>query len=497
MRVELPVRIPIEKTLIFSTLLLAVQLLEHTNLVFALLFFVFIVVANIAFNIAGGFSRASGAYVFLFALLTCGIGVTWKAVLGEPADSHLLVPTLDMECYAASMVMLLLVVLANKLITGKAKGIAPHQVDYTLAAVGCLVVGLLLTVLTVLGLAGPGSLLGVVNQLNQFLPLAIILGTIGAIKDSGGRRSVNAVSCVAITLVGLGGTLAFSKTGMYQPMAAWLVGAAFTRLRLRLVHFIVLPAFAVFAFAVAPTLAGGRIMVSENAGYTERIGIVYYLLTHLGEAKLRQMESISAAVENRGHVGYYDNPQGLIDRLTILSADDSFFNYTNRGNYVGYRVVAENYENFVPHFLAPNKPVPIGGNYYAHEIGGYLADDDDSTGISFSPVAETFHVDGWTSLLLVLPAVWLSLFVGADFLCGDLRRVPWGLPLVVIFEHAAAESGLGALIWLTGFGLLGILMAIVFCTNFAPVLGALLYGTRRSVRQGPSGNASVRPAHSS
>jgi hypothetical protein len=492
MRVELPTRIPLAKTLLFASVLFVVQLFEHTSLIFALFFFAFLVLANLAFNAGGGFSRAAGSYVFMFTLLTCGIGVTWKAVVGEPADSNLLVPTLDMACYAVSMFMLLLVVLLNKTISGEAKGIAPGGVDYTLAALGCLIVGVIETALNAAGAGGNGSLLGVVNQLSQFLPLAIILGTIGAIKDSGGRRSVNFVGGLSLAMVFVTGTLAFSKTGMLTPMVTWFVAAAFMRFKLRPVHWVVLPACAVFAFFIAPTIAGGRIMVSGGAGYVDRARIVVYLVTHLREAREEQVESNNFALEARGHFGYYNKSQGFLDRLSILSADDTFFDFTNRGNYIGLRPVIENYENFIPHFLVPDKPVPISGNFYAHEIGGFLADADDSTGISFSPVAEAFHSEGWAGICLILPAIWLSLFVGADYICGDFRRSPWGLLLVVIFAHAAAESLLGALIWLTGYGLLGILVAILFCTEFAPVLGALFYGGNRRAPTPAAKGPSIR-----
>jgi len=497
MRVELPLRIPLAKTLLFASSLFVVQLLEHTSLTFSLLFFAFIVLANIAFNVAGGFSRASGAYVILFALLTCGVGVTFKAVLGEAADSNLLVPNLDMACYTASMFMMLMVILCNKTITGKSEGLAPKEIDYSLAALGCFVIALTLNTLNGAGLGGAGSVLSLLGQLNQFFPLAIILGTIGAIKDSGGKRSVNFVSGISMALLCVGGALSFSKTGMLTPLAAWVVAASFMRFNLRTVHIIVLSVCAVFAFTEAPTIAGGRVLVTEGAGAGERASIVYYLITHPNEAKQQQSQIDAAAIALRGHAGYYKNSQGFLERLTMIPPDDSFFEYTSRGNYVGYSPVIENYENLVPHFILPDKPVPINGNFYAHQIGGYLADDDDTTGISFSPVAEAYHVDGWVGVCLLLPAIWLTLFVGADYICGDLRRSPWGLLLVVIFAHAAAESLLGALIWLTGYGLLGIVFAILFCTEFAPVIGALFYGSnRRPAQSKPARRVPVRPVHS-
>jgi hypothetical protein len=206
---------------------------------------------------------------------------------------------------------------------------------------------------------------------------------------------------------------------------------------------------------------------------------VIHILTNLQEAKEQQAETTANVVAFQGKSGYYNTPQGFMERLSILSVDDAFFNYTNKGNYIGYRPIIEDYENFVPHFLLPDKAVPIGGNYYAHEIGGFLAEGDESTGISFSPVAEAYHVDGWIGIFLLLPAIWLSLFASVDYICGDLRRSPWGLLVVVIFAHAAAESLLGSLIWISGYGNIGLIFAIIFCTHFAPVVGALFYGGNR------------------
>jgi hypothetical protein len=412
-------------------------------------------------------------------MLTTVIGVSWKAVLGEAADSNLLVPQLDMACYTASMFMLLLVILVNRRLTGTARGLAPGEMDYTLSALGCLVLGITQSVLNTLGGGGPGSLLAIVNQLSQFFPLAIILGTIGAIKDSEGRRSVNFISGLAMAMVFIGSMLAFTKQGMLTPMACWLVGASFLHFRLRIVHYIVIGCFAVFAFTIVPLIGEGRINVPEGASYGTRAAVVYNILTNLKEAKEQQSETTANVVAAQGKSGYYNSPQGFMERLSILSVDDAFFNYTNKGNYIGYRPIIEDYENFIPHFLLPDKAVPIGGNYYAHEIGGFLAEGDESTGISFSPVAEAYHVDGWIGVFLLLPAIWLSLFASVDYICGDLRRSPWGLLVVVIFAHAAAESLLGSLIWISGYGNIGLIFAIVFCTRFAPVVGALFYGGNR------------------
>jgi len=490
-RLQLPLQISLTKTLIFAVSLFCVQQFEHTSLAFSLLFFGFVVMGNLAFNAGGGFSRASGAYVFLFVMLVCLIGVTWKAVLGEPADSNLRSPVLTMGCYTASMLMLLLVILANKKITGNAQGLAPGGLDYTLSALGCVILGIVLVVLNSTVGAEPGSLLSILNQLTQFFPLAIILGTIGAVRDSNGRRSVNFISGAAMVIVMGGSMLEFTKQGMFTPIVCWLLSVCFAHFRLRWIHYLVIAAFTVFGFTIVPLIAEGRDSAPDGANYAQRAAIVYHILTHLAEAKQQENETNDNIRAAQIMTGYYDSTQGFIERLSIIPIDDAFFNYTAKGNYIGYNAILLYYENFIPHFILPDKPQPYNGNYYAHEIGGFLAPDDFSTGVSFSPVAEAFHVDGWTGIFLLLPAIWLSLFVSVDYICGDLRNSPWGLLVVVLFAHAAAESLLGSLIYISVYGNLGIVLAILFCTRFTPVLGQLFYGNQRKQ---PEPVPALRPA---
>jgi hypothetical protein len=480
-RIQFPTRIPLTKTLIFAVALFCVQQMEHTSLNFSLLFFAFVVLGNFAFNAAGGFSRASGAYVFLYAMLMAVVGVVWKAVLGEPADSNLKVPVLLMALYAASMGMLLLVMLVNHRLTAHLRSFASQmgmgELNYTLAALGCFVGSVTLLFLDITFGAPPGSVLSLLNQVNQLMPVALILGTIGAMRSSGGRRSVDIISGAAILVTFLTGVVSFSKTAMLTPLACWLVAACYTRFQLRRIHFLVLGAFAVFSFTVLPLISAGRNDVPpEGADYAQRAQIVLNILSNLKAAREQEQTAETLSVENSSLSNYYDTPQGFLQRLTIIPADDAFLNYTAQGNNIGYLPIVLDFENFIPHFILPDKPATIGGNYYAHLIGGFLAPDDFTTGISFSPVSEAYQIDGWRGVCLLLPAVWLLLFFITDYICGDLRESPWGLLVVVIFAHAAAESMVGGLIYMAGFGSISLMVAIVFSTRVAPIIGALFYG---------------------
>jgi hypothetical protein len=456
-----------------------VQQFEHTDFLFSILFFGFLMLSTLAFNEGGGFSRAGGAYVFFFSVLVVDVGVFWKAVLGEPADSNLLVPQLDMLCYTGCMFMLLVVIYMAKKFFGRPYGIAPTEADYSLAARGALVLGFVQTGLNIAGVGGPGSILSMVNQLGQFFPLAILLGTVTAIRESGGRKSINFTNACAMTVSFALGVSGFSKQAMFTPVVCWVLGALYARLNLRVVHYVAMGCFALFALRIAPLVAEGRNVAVEGSGFLDRGAVVLSILEDLKGAKSLEEQTVEQEVEALGKSGYYNNSQGLVGRLSMVSVDDAFFNYAEKGNLIGYEPVFEYYENLLPHFILPDKTIPPGGNYYAHKIGGFLATEDETTGISFSPVPEAYYIDGWRGLLILLPVIWLSMFVIIDYICGDFRRTPWGLIVIVLLAHLAPESLIGGLVWFTGYGSLGLIATIFACTEFVPVVGALFYGKIR------------------
>ena len=187
MRLSLPTRIPLPQVFVFASVFFCVQQIEHTDLYFSMLYFGFLILSVVAFNFAGGFSRVTGAYVFWYSTLIVIVGVTWKAVLGEPADSNLLNPLLDMALYTSSMVMLLLVVLLNRKMDFRAMGIgggfSKAELNYTAAGLGCIVVWL--TIIYSVWIFGnaSGGVVSALTQVNVFGSLGIILLTIGAVKD--------------------------------------------------------------------------------------------------------------------------------------------------------------------------------------------------------------------------------------------------------------------------------------------------------------------------
>ncbi|HZQ43764.1 MAG TPA: hypothetical protein VFA99_10965 [Acidobacteriaceae bacterium] len=492
MRLPFPTRIPIQKTLVFAAAVFVAQLLQRTDPVFAGLFFIYIMTSVFAFNAAGGFSRASGAYVFWFALFTCILGGLWKIVLNEPGDSNLVSPTVTLATYVVSMMCIFAALQISHRFTRKTRGLSvlvhADRINLGHAALGCFIANQSVSWANEYLPHGNGSLVSILNQEDFFLPVCILLGTIHTIRTTGGRRSISLLTFAAMSLIFVfGGLVGYSKLGMFMPVVCWGVAASSQRYRLRKWQIVVLLAFAVYSVEILTPLSQvGRAIVPENAGAWDRLMLSVDLLSH--PTALRKQYLDAVGTPNQGGqgpafaAGYFDTPQGLLDRLNMIRADDRLVTYTLQGHTVGKTRVVYYFLNWFPHFILPNKEAlfPPGvvnaGNFYAHQIGGLLSPDDFYTGISFSPSAEAFHMDEWEGIVVVGGFVWTLLFIVVDFVCGDVRESPIGLFAVVAFAHVAPESLIGNLVYFIFFGDIGIVMAIFFCTYFAPILGQLLSG---------------------
>ncbi|MEO8736456.1 MAG: hypothetical protein ABI380_07925, partial [Edaphobacter sp.] len=186
MRLPFPEHIPLRYAIYFAALLCVAQLLQGTSASFSLCSFLFIVVATVAFNLAGGITRPSGAYIFFYAVLVVIFGLFWKAFLGEPADSNLTRPLLTIEASLGSITGMFMAVFISRKMTRKRALLGDMITDANMlnASMGCMIIGLILTlILTAVPFQG-GSVLSALAQLNHFLPLAIILGVVYQIRKS-------------------------------------------------------------------------------------------------------------------------------------------------------------------------------------------------------------------------------------------------------------------------------------------------------------------------
>jgi hypothetical protein len=179
-----------------------------------------------------------------------------------------------------------------------------------------------------------------------------------------------------------------------------------------------------------------------------------------------------------GSPGYYNTAQGFWDRLQFVSVDDALVNATDEGKVFGLSPIAITFANAIPHVLWPNKPVVNFGNLYAHEIGK-MNPEDFTTGISFSPTAEAYHMQRWAGMFLVAPVCWFLFFIVFDNLLGDLRATPWGLLALALLSHSAPEGGLNGTIWLVTFGVEILLFCAFFSRWVAPYFAVAFLGPEK------------------
>jgi hypothetical protein len=474
-RLPFPERIPFKPLFYFAALLCAVQMVERTNATFSLCCFFFIIFAGLAFNIAGGFTRPSGAYIFFYSTLAVIVGLVWKAVLGESADSNLQTPLLTIYIYLAASVMMLVAAYVSRRVTLKRPILGDILPDYKLqtATVGCTLVSFLIVVVETLVPTGNASVESALNQINHFFPLAIILGVLHTIRRTGGRRCINFPVALCCGFMFFMGVINFSKEGMFGPLAAVILAAASQHYRVSRYQVLgaILMIFLVFRYLV-PFSQYGRNFKEESA--TRNAVTAYTLLTNLGEVREAYLNTSANAYETE-QFGYYNSPQGFFDRLQMISIDDALIDNTEKLGTFGFLPVIQSFENIVPHFIWKNKPTFQYGNTFAHEVG-ILGEEDESTGVSFSATSSAFHMVGWKGIFFLVPAIWFILFWVYDSLCGDVRKTPWGLIVMVMFTHAAPEGDVTSVIYLFSTGAFGVVFCSVLAAYLMPIIGTLLIG---------------------
>ncbi len=490
MRLPFPERIPFTPVCIFAVVLCTLQLYQGTAPLFSLCSFLFILLVSAAFNVAGGLTRPSGAYIFFFSVLAVVVGLFWKAVIGEPADSNLIVPITTIEVYLGTGCGMLGAAYLSRRLTSKRALLASFVTDANMqsATVGCMIAGLGIAIAGSLASRGSGTIVSALAQVNHFLPLAMFLGVIHTIRRSGGTRSISTAVLICGSYMFLQGLVGFTKEGLITPFVAWLVAAASQRYRVTLAQIAggILVTFIIFQYLV-PYSQYGRTLKKDT--FTENLDVSLSLLTNLGQVR-QDFKSFEKQADEEESYGYFTHHQGFFDRLQMIGPDDALNNLTEQGVVPGITPVFIEFAHLVPNFIWPNKPWWGAGNLYAHQMG-YLAEDDFTTGISFSPAGESFHFMRWTGVFVLAPVLYTMLFVVFDSLCGDTRDSPWGLIAVLSFAHIAPEGGLGTLIYALGYLTVGIVFAAFTASYIMPRIGEIFAPKRESgpvfdpfVRQG-------------
>ena len=494
MRLPIPERVTTKQTLVLAVTLLCVQLVEGTDLPFALLTFAYVLILAFSYNMAGGINYPSGAWILFTGLETALIGIVYKALLLQPGDANLQEPVITMAVYCAGLAGMGLAGWLSRIIRPKEGWLAGLSVGESmkLSAIGCLAIGVGLGYVTRKSHDESGTVGSALNQLNHFNQLAILLGTMYQIKKSGGKSSTNwVVWASGGYLFGLG-LLTFSKEGMFTPIITWLICAVILRFDFSRAQVIAGAAAMLFTiYYLVPFSQAGRASRDPDASLSEQISAASVYLTDLEGTRSLYLEG--ADVVNISDVPhFYNGPEGIFDRLQMLAFDDALITITDEGNVFGLTPALGTFMNAIPRFIWPEKPQYKTGNVYGQQIG-VLSENDETTGISFSPTGDAYHEAKWFGVIVILPLITLIMFVVCDTLSGDVRKAPWGLLFLALFAHAAPEGGVPGPIWLATYGAESVIFAALFSGWLMPYLSRLFTRRKRAIGLAVQQRVPLRP----
>ena len=488
MRVPIPERFSFQAILIFMSLVFVGQMIVGTDFIFAILTAAFIGIWALAFNIAGGIQYTSGAFIFFNGLLTAIFGLIVKILLLEPGERNLVSPRNTMFCYCVGMAaMAIAAFLARNLRSRQAliKNFDSLAAMKT-GAVTCLILTLLIVASS--GLTSQGGTIGsAIAQINRFPLMGIMLATTYEVRVSGGKRSTNWIVWTGMILDIVFGLTSFSKEGMLIGPAAWILAAALNRFSFSWRQiFVCILGLAFTTYYLVPYSQYVRNFHGATGAENAAVAVLY--LSDLNRTRELYLDAIAEIdVANEPHL--FDQREGFLDRIVMLAPDDTLIDYTDRGHVFGLEPTFQMYANIVPHFIWQGKAVYNTGNLYAHELG-QLADDDVTTGISFSPTADAYHQAKWLGLLLLLPIDLVIAFLITDSLAGSSKNSIWAMLPILEVAHLAPEAGLNGVVYLSTYWVVAILF-LYWATQVAPSL--VMRSFRRTSRSRSGFNNSPRP----
>ncbi len=472
MVIPFPERISYAWATLFASVLLAVQLFQHTHVIFALCCFAFILVAVAGVNFAGGVTRPAGAYIFCNATLTLIIGLVTKAALGEAADTNLATPMQSILVYLLGMVSMLAAALVEYRFRRKGsvletffplRSLRTTYIGATVLSVGSYFFFFLPPSISASGAATT------FRNLNQFLPFALIIGVLYTVRASNGRRSLTPGLALLYAFAFIIALPGYSKQGLFTPAICWVAGACLARYRLKPINMVslALTIYVLVAY-LAPYSQFGRELVPTDS-YIGNMEQSLNLLANISTVKALEGKSEEGEY---GRLNYFNQPEGLFDRLQMFSPDDALIDVTDRMGTYGYEPTKEGWENLIPHVLWPNKPVPYFGNKYAHEIGG-IDDEDTTTGVSFGISADAYHQGGFVGVLVIETLCLAAVFLVLSWLLGDVRDHPLVIISILIISHYGPEGGIDGLILLI-LNAVTILILGFICMYILPVFASIL-----------------------
>jgi hypothetical protein len=477
MLIKLPESVPVPTAMAFGSLMLVAQVAEGTTLILAVLTFAFLMLAVVAFNLAGGMVYPSGSYVATCALLTVLVGAYAKVLLGEPLQRNLILPETTLTVYVTCMASMLAAVYVNTLVRPKRALLQGMTIKSNASgiSIGCLVLSIGTPYIL------PDRLQGTFHQANYFLLLAILIPVFEKVRDTGGRRSFSFPPLLTwVYTTGLG-LLSFSKEGIFIGSAAWVIASVTAGYRLSLQKAVVLASIgAAAALILTPYAQVGR-NFGRGGGLDRAADVGISLLSHPLELREQYEAQSDEVLDAEGSYHMFDKSQGLLDRLNMFAVDDALIAITEKGQTASPGNLWSYFINLIPSYVYPDKPILAWGNVYAHELN-MLGEGDDTTGVSFSPFSDAFHCAQWTGVTIYSFGFFLFCFFVTDAVAGSARESLWALLFVMYNLHGASEGMMGTPAYEATLAIFIIGMAVI-CSHVVPVISNMVSVTPQQPMQ--------------
>ncbi len=489
MRLPFPIHLNMQYVLIVLVLTLYAQILNGTDPLFAAIACMAMMFSAMAFNVVGGLSSLSGVFICFLSLSTYITLIYTKIFTFEPTNKNFSQPLLTITATALADFGILIAAWLSRRFVSKQPLVrfSPRDTENLRnTAGGMIALGIILQVLisnygiNSEGTVVNGSIWAALNQLNGFIPLTIILGTYYTIVTSHGTRSMNWVVVLAMIYTGGIGFAAASKQGMYTPLFSYFLVCAGLRYRFRAIQVVWIIIWCVFAIGfLFPWAQYARSFTRQRTlGLTLQATYNALRDPNTFPAMYRWYRERQVKGEEVNQVMLcYDHPHGLIDRESLICADDALINITEHSTPLGPMPLILGFASVIPHALWPSRPSMFLGNYYGRETG-LVGDEDMTTQAAFAPVGDAYREFGWAGVIVLMPVLFFFTFLISDSLFGDVRDTPWGFVMLGTVAVTAPGFLLVVHPWYWGH-ILPIVLFLVWTTRYVAPEIAVFFGLRK------------------
>ena len=496
MTLNYPSRIRLDLLIGGALVLLLSQLASGTEQVFAELVFVFVVLSGITVNLLGGLNTLGGLCVAAMSLKMVIISQIAKVILWQPAHERLETPLETITVLLVGMTGICLaaaltapVKFRRNLLTTQVDAEALQALSIVLTVVGVAVMfGCVLLGGGEEGGLRVGGVVGVLRQFSFCLGFSIGVGTAYTIVASNGKRLFSIFNAVPFFVSFIFGVLYASKEGMFAPFLYLALAACAFKFTVRGVHLVLFLGVALVATFIFYPFA--QLARNEVRGYGFKDTIKEsgrFMTEHFSSWDgFQEMLSPDAnGSPEQDYYNYYRKPVGLLERMSLIKMADLLTATTLRQGASGWETVTHGFKMMVPRLIYPQKPIWNTGEILAQRVG-MLAEDDESTQVSFGFIPDAFSAFGWWGAAIIPCLLCVGFFLVYKYLLGTLRQSIWGIFFAAQLQHAFTEATIASMT------LTMLYTPLMYVALHLALNWAARSAVARSILQGPLKNLALR-----